>query len=214
MVICGKENYHPKIVVTMQKRWCQCCLLLLTRSYYLLRKGIIILNSLVLSPSFKLYLGPCSAASSELLPSLRNSITHVLSAEYRCPFRVIRQLEGGRRDVPSPRWAICFVFHFKDRRWAFEIIYGVIALKKGTWNNLVWSSQCHGILMKRKGMPLKGQIIHVRPHWQISPNSLKEMVLELYGSNSFEAVEFKLSRKGFVRGTERAARSRSGRDLD
>ena len=151
MVICGKENYHPKIVVTTQKRWC--CLLLLTRSYYLLRKGIIILNSLVLSPSFKLYLGPCSAASSELLPSLRNSITHVLSAEYRCQFRVIRQ--GGRRDVPSPRWAICFVFHLKDRRWAFEIIYGVIALKKGTWNNLVWSSQCHGILMKRKGIPLK-----------------------------------------------------------
>ena len=58
------------------------------------------------------------------------------------------------------------------------------------------------------------EIIHVRPHWQISSNSLKEMVLELYGSNSLEAVEFKLSRKGFIRGTERAARSRSGRDLD
>jgi hypothetical protein len=69
-------------------------------------------------------------------------------------------------------------------------------MKKGTWNNLDYLVHCSaGIsrspmvvavyLMKRKGMPLKaalGQIIHVPS--QISPNALKKMVLELYGSNS------------------------------
>jgi atypical dual specificity phosphatase len=49
-------------------------------------------------------------------------------------------------------------------------------------------------LMKRKGMTLEatlGQIIRARP--QISPNAgflqqLKEMEMELYGSNSLEVV--------------------------
>jgi atypical dual specificity phosphatase len=86
---------------------------------------------------------------------------------------------------------------------ACEIIDRAIASKKGTGRILVHCSAgisrspmiVAAYLMKQKGMTLKAalrQIIHLRP--QISPNAgfleqLKEMEMELYGSNSLEVEE-------------------------
>jgi atypical dual specificity phosphatase len=151
--------------------------------------------SLVLPPS--LYLGPCSAASSK--PFLtKNSITHVLSVGAN-PSAKLDGVTYHRLSLSDS--VSSSISKITDA--ACEIIDRAIASKKGTGKILVHCSAgisrspmvVAAYLMKQKGMTLKaalGQIIHVRP--QISPNAgflrqLKEMEMELYGSNSLEVDE-------------------------
>ena len=152
--------------------------------------------SLVLPPS--IYLGPCSAASSRSFLT-RNSITHVLSVGAN-PLAKVDGVTYHRLSLSD----IVSSSISKTTDAAFKIIDGAIASKKGTGKILVHCSAgisrsptvVAAYLMKRKGMSLKaalGQIIRVRP--QISPNAgflqqLKEMEIELYGSNSLEVVEW------------------------
>ena len=150
--------------------------------------------SLVFPPS--LYLGPCSAASSQ--PFLtQNSITHVLSIGANPSTKV----DGVTYHRLSLSDSVLSVIS-KTIDMACEIIDRAIASKNGSGKILVHCSAgisrsptvVTGYLMKRKGMDLKaalGQIVRVRP--QVSPNEgflrqLKEMEMELYGSSSMEEV--------------------------
>ena len=151
--------------------------------------------SLVLPPS--LYLGPCSAASSQPFIT-RNSITHVLSIGAN-PSTTVDSVTYHRLSLSDSVSSSIS----KTIDAACDIIDGAIASKNGTGKILVHCSAgisrspmvVTGYLMKRKGMVLKaalGQIVCVRP--QVSPNAgflqqLKEMEMELYGSCSLEVVE-------------------------
>jgi atypical dual specificity phosphatase len=152
--------------------------------------------SLVVPPS--LYLGPCSAASSQ--PFLtRNSITHVLSIGANPATKV----DGVTYHRLSLSDSVSSSIS-KTIEAACKIIDGAIASKNGTGKILVHCSAgisrspmvVAAYLMNRKGMILKdalGQIVRVRP--QVSPNSgflrqLKEMEMELYGSSSLDVKEF------------------------
>lgn len=162
--------------------------------------------SLVLPPS--LYLGPCSAASSQ--PFLtRNSITHVLSIGANPSAKVdgVTYHRLSLSDTVSSSIA-------KTVDAACEIIDRAIAASSGskggtgtgtapTGRILVHCSAgisrsptvVAAYLMRRRGMTLKaalGQIVRVRP--QVAPNpgflrQLKEMEVALFGSCSLEVEE-------------------------
>ena len=151
--------------------------------------------SLVLPPS--LYLGPCSAASSETFLK-GNSVTHVLSIG-SSPSSQVDGVTYSRLSINDSASSSIS----KVTETACDIIDKAIASKKGTGKILVHCSAgisrspmvVAAYLMKRRQMTLKaalGQIIRVRP--QISPNAgflqqLKDMEMELHGSSSLEVDE-------------------------
>ena len=129
-------------------------------------------------------------ASSQLFLT-RNSITHVLSIGAN-PSAKVDGVTYHRLSLSDS--VSSSISKIADA--ACEIIDGAIASKKGTGNILVHCSagisRSSMAVDEAEGKAAPGQIIHVRP--QISPNDgflrqLKEMELELYGSNSLE-VEF------------------------
>lgn len=151
--------------------------------------------SLVLHPS--LYLGPCSAASSESFLS-KHSITHVLSIG-ASPSTQVDGVTYQRLSI-SDSVSSSIV---KVTDTACDIIDKAISSKKGKGKILVHCLAgisrspmvVAAYLMKQKGMTLKealGQIIRARP--QVSPNAgflqqLKDLDMELYGSVSLEVED-------------------------
>ncbi|EPQ56967.1 phosphotyrosine protein phosphatases II, partial [Gloeophyllum trabeum ATCC 11539] len=144
-----------------------------------------------------LYLGPCSAASSQPFLS-SHSITHVLSVG-SSPSQKLDGVTYHRISLSdSPSSSITKVCDS-----ACTIIDSALQSKNGAGKILIHCSAgisrspmvVAAYLMKRRGMTLKAalkQIIQVRP--QISPNpgflaQLKELEMELFGTVSLDIDE-------------------------